>query len=257
MLNSSSSLQGQVAFVTGAGAGIGRCTAIALAEAGATVVATDINRASCEETSELIRRQGGSSVAYQLDVADDAAWESVLNDVRRAHAPVSVLVNNAALKACTSGDKGLLETSIPTRDRMLSVNMTGPMLGSRRVLPDMLEAGAGSIIMIASTAAFHSVPGFATPYGSAKASLCGLTRAIATTYGHHGVRCNAIAPGLIMTSDDQERFREANDGLTKRPGRAADIAWAVLLLASDAGEFINGQVLVIDGGLTAHMPALR
>jgi NAD(P)-dependent dehydrogenase (short-subunit alcohol dehydrogenase family) len=252
--NDSASLQGRVALVTGAGAGIGRGTAVALAEAGATVVATDINKASCEETADLIRGQDGRSVAYQLDVTDDDAWEAVLNEVRQFHAPVSILVNNAGVKPSDAGDGGLLDTPISTWDHIVSVDLRGPMLGARRVLPDMLEAGTGSIIMLASTVALHSVAGLATAYSSAKAGLCGLTRSIATTYGTRGVRCNAIAPGVIMVSENQERFRESIGALTERPGRPADVAAAVVFLASDGGQFVNGQVLVIDGGQTAHLP---
>ncbi|SDJ81215.1 NAD(P)-dependent dehydrogenase, short-chain alcohol dehydrogenase family [Nonomuraea maritima] len=252
-------LRGHVALVTGAGSGIGRACALGLAEAGATVAVTDLNPDTARQTHELIAEQGGSSAAYTLDVTEDSAWEAVLNDVRATFAPVIVLVNNAALKASVAGDGGLLDTPVPVWDRVFAANLRGPMLGARRVLPDMLEAGTGSIIMMTSTSALHSVAGFATAYSSAKAGMIGLTRMIAATYGTQGVRCNAIAPGVIMLGDDtasQEAFRESSGGLTQRPGRPTDIASTVVFLAGQAGEYINGQVLVVDGGLTTHMPGL-
>lgn len=253
------SLRGSVALVTGAGSGIGRGCALGLAAAGAAVVVTDLDPDTAQQTHELIAEQGGSSAAYTLDVAEDGAWEAVLQDVRATLGPVTVLVNNAALKASVAGDGGLLDTPVPVWDGVFAVNLRGPMLGTRRVLPDMLAAGTGSIIMMTSTSALHSVAGFATAYSSAKAGMIGLTRMIAATYGTQGVRCNAIAPGVIMVGDDtasQEAFRESSGGLTQRPGRPADIASTAVFLAGEAGEYINGQVLVVDGGLTAHMPGL-
>ena len=253
------SLQGQVALVTGAGSGIGRACAQGLAAAGATVTVTDLNPDTARQTHELIAEQGGSSAAYALDVAEDSALEAVLKDVRATFGPVTVLVNNAALKASVAGDGGLLDTSVPVWDRIFAANLRGPMLGARRVLPDMLEAGTGSIIMMTSTSALRSVAGFATAYSSAKAGMIGLTRMIAATYGTRGVRCNAIAPGVIMVGDDtasQEAFRESSGGLVQRPGRPGDIASTVVFLAGEDGEYINGQVLVVDGGLTTHMPGL-
>jgi NAD(P)-dependent dehydrogenase (short-subunit alcohol dehydrogenase family) len=223
------------------------------------VIATDINADTARQTAELVRSGGGRGVAYALDVADDEAWESALNGVRAEYGPITVLVNNAALKASVAGDGGLLDTTVAVWDRVLAANLRGPMLGARRVLPDMLATGGGSIIMMTSTAALHSVAGFATAYSSAKAGMIGLTRTIAATYGVHGVRCNAIAPGVIMVGRDtasQEAFRESSGGLIQRPGRPADIADAVVFLSGDAGSYINGQTLVIDGGLTAHMPGL-
>jgi NAD(P)-dependent dehydrogenase (short-subunit alcohol dehydrogenase family) len=256
---SSKSLEGRVALVTGAGAGIGRGCALALAQAGAIVAVTDLNRETADQTHKLIAQEGGTSAAFALDVADDDAWRSVVEDVRSSYGPITTLVNNAALKASVAGDGGLLDTTVPVWDAILATNLRGPMLGARRVLPGMLEAGSGSIVMMTSTAALHSVAGFATAYSSAKAGMLGLSRSIAATYGSQGIRCNAIAPGVIMVGDDtasQEAFRESSGGLTQRPGRPTDIANTVVFLASDAGEYINGQVIIIDGGLTAHMPGL-
>jgi NAD(P)-dependent dehydrogenase (short-subunit alcohol dehydrogenase family) len=253
------SLSGQVALVTGAGSGIGRGCALGLAAAGATVAVTDLNPDTARHTHALIAERGGLSAAYPLDVVEDGAWEAVLKDVRATFGPVTVLVNNAALKASVAGDGGLLDTAVPVWDRVFAANLRGPMLGARRVLPDMLRAGTGSIIMMTSTSALRSVSGFATAYSSAKAGMIGLTRMIAATYGTQGVRCNAIAPGVIMVGDDtasQEAFRQFSGGLTQRPGRPADIASTTVFLAGEAGEYINGQVLVVDGGLTTHMPGL-
>ncbi|WP_379618010.1 SDR family NAD(P)-dependent oxidoreductase [Pseudonocardia sp. GCM10023141] len=252
-------LRGRIALVTGGGSGIGRGCAESLAACGAIVVATDINLGSVRQTAEIIRTAGGISEAYALDVADDAAWESVLATVRDRFGAVTVLVNNAALKASIANDGGLLDTTLDVWDRILATNLRGPMLGTRRVLPGMIEARSGSVIMMTSTAALHSVAGFATAYSSAKAGMIGLTRSIAATYGPQGVRCNAIAPGVIMVGDDtasQESFRQSSGAFIERPGRPADIAASVAFLASDAGSYINGQVLTIDGGLTAHMPGL-
>jgi NAD(P)-dependent dehydrogenase (short-subunit alcohol dehydrogenase family) len=253
------SLHGRQALVTGAGAGIGRGCALALAARGATVIATDIDLAAAQETSEHIRAAGGTSEAFALDVGDDSAWESVLAAVRERHGPVTVLVNNAALKASVAGDRGLLDSSLEVWDRVVATNLRGPMLGARRVLPDMIGAGTGAITMMTSTAALYSISGFATAYSSAKAGMIGLTRTIAATYGPQGVRCNAVAPGVIMVGDDtasQEAFRKATGGLVERTGVPADIAETVVFLSSDAGSYINGQVLVVDGGITAHMPGL-
>jgi NAD(P)-dependent dehydrogenase (short-subunit alcohol dehydrogenase family) len=112
--------------------------------------------------------------------------------------------------------------------------------------------------MMSAASAFRGVAGFATAYSSAKAGMNGLMLAIATTYGSRGIRCNSIAPGLIMVSpsESQDKHRKQSRGLTERPGRPSDIASTVLFLASEGGQYINGQILAVDGGLTSHMPGL-
>ncbi len=253
------SLEGIVAVVTGAGAGIGRGCALALAEAGAVVAVTDVNGKTAEETHELIKAAGLMSAPYTLDVTDDAAWGEVMARLRKEHGSIRVLVNNAALKGSAVGDGGLLVTSISAWDNIMATNLRGPMLGSRNVLPDMIAAGSGSIIMMTSASALRAVPNFATAYSSAKAGMIGLTQCLAVSYGTKGVRCNAIAPGVIMMvseSASQEAFSRSSSGLLQRTGVPADVANLVVFLASDKGSYVNGQTITVDGGLTTHMPAL-
>jgi NAD(P)-dependent dehydrogenase (short-subunit alcohol dehydrogenase family) len=245
----------QVALVTGAGAGIGRACALALARTGAVVAVTDISEDGAKETHELVVAEGGASAAYRLDVSDEDDWDRVVSEVDRTVGPILTLVNNAGYKASLSpNDRGLLDL-----DRMMRVNLTGPMLGSRRVLPAMLAAGRGSIIMFSSVTALASPPNHATAYSSSKAGLLSLMRSIAVSYGPAGIRCNAIAPGVTVVDEAsvaQREFYSSTTSMTGRVGRPNDMASAVLFLASDGASFVNGQTLVVDGGLTAHLPGL-
>lgn len=253
------SLNGGVAIVTGAGSGIGRACAIALAEAGAAVAVTDLNPETAAETQEMIANVGGISSAYTLDVSSEEAWEETVGRIRHDYGPVSVLVNNAALKGSVAGDRALLDAPVSVWDAIMAVNLRGPMLGARQVLPDMLAAGSGSIIMMASASALLAVPNFATAYSSAKAGMIGLTKCLAVSYGVRGVRCNAIAPGVIMMvseSETQNAIAASSAGILQRTGTPQDIAALVVFLASDAGSYINGQTLVVDGGLTTHMASI-
>jgi NAD(P)-dependent dehydrogenase (short-subunit alcohol dehydrogenase family) len=252
------SLKGQVVIVTGGGAGIGRETSLLLAQSDATVVIADVDLDAARGTSDLVSEAGGIAEAARLDVSDERSWEAVVEDVSRRLGRVTGLVNNAAIKASRYGDVGLLDTAVDTWDLIFKVNLRGPMLGARAVLPGMLEAGRGSIIMISATSAFRAVADFATAYSSAKAGLNGLMRAIASTYGGRGVRCNSIAPGLIIVdpSASQDAHIELTQGMLHRTGRPSDIASMVGYLISDAGSYINGQVLAIDGGLNIHTPGL-
>jgi NAD(P)-dependent dehydrogenase (short-subunit alcohol dehydrogenase family) len=178
--------------------------------------------------------------------------------VTRRYGPVTGLVNNAAVKASRLGDAGLLDTDVAVWDRIFAVNLRGPMLGARAVLPGMLEGGGGSIVMISATSAYRGVAGFATAYSSAKAGINGLMIAIATTYGGQGIRCNSIAPGLIIVeeSPSQDTHIERTAGLLHRLGRPEDIAAVVTLLIGDEGAYINGQVITVDGGMTSHTAGL-
>jgi NAD(P)-dependent dehydrogenase (short-subunit alcohol dehydrogenase family) len=248
---------GPVALVTGAGAGIGRACVFALSESGFTVVANDIDADACDKTVALAGDAGGSACAAVFDVSDEDSWRSTVLEVLRDLGPIAVLVNNAALKASTEpGDGGVLDMLLPTWDRILTVNLRGPMLGARAVLPSMLERGHGSIVMMSSISSVRSVPGLATAYTVAKAGLDGLTRTIAVTYGPGGIRCNALAPGLILADDmppGPSSTSLSGQGLIREDGRTADVASVVSFLASDRSKFINGQTILVDGGISANL----
>jgi NAD(P)-dependent dehydrogenase (short-subunit alcohol dehydrogenase family) len=240
----------EVALVTGAGSGIGRACALALAQVGTVVAVTDVDAAGAKETHDLIAADGGASHFYRLDVTEEKDWDGVVREVEQRHGAVSVLVNNAGYKASQApGDQGLVDLDLPTWDRMMSVNLRGPMLGSRRVLPSMLDAGHGTIIMLSSITALACPPSHGTAYTTTKTALLGLTRSIAVSYGPRGVRCNAVAPGIIAMDE------ASTDGFTGQ-GRPADIANAVVFLASEAASFVNGHTLIVDGGLLATTPGL-
>jgi NAD(P)-dependent dehydrogenase (short-subunit alcohol dehydrogenase family) len=251
-------LEKRTVMVTGAGVGIGSGTALALAQAGATVIVADISPVTGKATADRIVDAGLTAEFVELDVSDESSWTSAVEGVTHRHGPITGLVNNAAVKASRLGDAGLLDTSVETWDRIFAVNLRGAMLGARAVLPGMLEAGEGSIVMISATCAFRGVAGFATAYSSAKAGMNGLMIAIATTYGPSGVRCNSVAPGLIIVepSPSQDAHTDRTEGLLHRTGRTSDIASLVTLLVSDAGSYINGQVISVDGGMTAHTAGL-
>jgi NAD(P)-dependent dehydrogenase (short-subunit alcohol dehydrogenase family) len=258
----SARLAERVALVTGAGSGIGAASATALAAAGASVAVTDVQADAARRVAEEIRAGGGTAVHLTLDVADEHAWAGCVEAVRERLGTITVLHSNAAdtSREAYAGDLGVTELSMELFDQVLAVNLRGPVLGCKHVLPGMIAEGGGSVVITSSvkgsTGSAHR-----SAYSVSKGGLDALTRVVATGYGKSGVRCNAIAPGIVATDaidtiPAAQRAALEDAHLTPALGRPGDIADAVVFLASDEARFVTGQVLCVDGGLAAHVPAL-
>lgn len=260
------SLAGKIALVTGAGSGLGREFALGLAGASANVICTDREREWVEETTALIQKSGGKASSLVVDVADQASVEAMAAAVARDHGKLDVLINNAGVAPFPNRAH---ETDIADWRRVVDINLTGPFLCTRALLPLMLEGG-GSIINIASMigglVGFYpdfSVSGVA--YAATKAGLVGFTRQIAVEYAKDGIRANAIAPGWhggtrlaahvkgMWGSNTIERFEGAIvDGTPiGRRGLPKELQGLVIYLASDASSYMTGQLIAHDGGWTA------
>ncbi|GAA2447517.1 SDR family NAD(P)-dependent oxidoreductase [Agromyces soli] len=236
---------GRRVLVTGGASGIGLTIAARFAAAGAHPVVVDVDEDALAAVCGLVP----GATAIRLDVTDAAA----VTDFAAAHGPFDVAVNNAMI----CGDDDFLSATPEQLRREVDVNLVAPMLVTRAVLPAMVDRGAGAIVNVSSINALQHLGNEA--YSAAKAGLQSLTRSVATEYGRHGVRCNAIALGTVDTPYWSER-RAADPGVLdrlerwyplRRIGTPEDAAAAVLFFASSAARWITGAVLTVDGGFTA------
>ena len=240
----------RVVVVTGSGSGIGRVMAQKFAAEGAKVAVIDWKGDKAEEVAAEI---GGTAHAFRADVSKGAEVKTMVKEVVSRLGPVDVLVNNAAI---ADGDD-ILKIDEPTWERDVSVVLKSVFLCSQAVLPSMIDRRGGVIVNITSVNGLSALGNEA--YSAAKAGVINLTQGIAVRYGHHGIRCNAIAPGTIRTPIWQERIDRdpvVFERLVKwyplgRVGEPEDIANAAMFLASDDAGWITGTVLTVDGGLLA------
>jgi NAD(P)-dependent dehydrogenase (short-subunit alcohol dehydrogenase family) len=246
-------LPGRVALVTGAGRGIGAAVAAGLAGAGAMVALVDLDGAAAATRAREIEAAGGRAVAFAADVADAAAVDRAVDALVERAGRLDVLVNNAGVVR----GRGALETSEEDWEAVMRVNVRGVFLCARRGAAEMRRQGGGAIVNVASTSSFRATR--VTPlaaYDASKAAVANLTRALAVEWAPHGIRVNAIAPGPLATamtiplSPEQEARKLAPIPMGRR-GSPAEMVGAVLFLASPAAAYVTGQVLPVDGGLTA------
>jgi len=254
---------GRVAIVTGGAGTIGRATAHRLAAEGASVTVADRRADAATAVVDEIVGAGGVARAQAVDVTDPDAVEAMVRDTVAAFGRLDVLHNNAAAIALNGRDQDVVTMDLDTWRAVLDVNLTGPMLGCRAAIPVMLDGGGGAIVNTASAAAFYGSPTLAA-YGTSKAGLVALTRYVAVAYAGRGIRCNAVAPGVVVDGAAQEALGgPMGDRLRRytvshpvgRLGLPEEIAAAVAYLASDEGAFVNGETLRVDGGMTATGPA--
>jgi meso-butanediol dehydrogenase / (S,S)-butanediol dehydrogenase / diacetyl reductase len=250
------SLAGQVALVTGAGHGIGRASALALAEAGAFLAAADNVADSAAETENLIKGAGQTAAAVTVDVTDWDALQAAVADIVATQGRLDIVHANAGVLMAGTA----LTQSLEEWDKTYDVNVRGTFLTVRAALPQMIRQGGGAVVITASISRLIGEPSLAA-YNSSKGALINLTRQLAIEYAGRGVRVNCICPGWIETGFNDPVLGHLSPGELDqlirqqvplgRQGTAGDVAPSVLFLVSDWARYITGQSLVIDGGLTA------
>lgn len=243
-------LNEKVALVTGAGRGIGRAIAIKLAEEGAFVVVNyNGSKEKALETVEEIKKAGGDAVIYGCNVADFDACGEMITALVKEYGHIDILVNNAGI----TKDNLLMKMSEEDFDRVIDVNLKGCFNTMRHVSRQLLKQKGGKIINISSVTGVMGNPGQAN-YCASKAGVIGLTKSAARELGSRGITVNAVAPGFIeteMTKDLSDAIRETmkEQILLKRTGSAQEVAGVVAFLASEAANYITGQVISVDGGM--------
>jgi 2-hydroxycyclohexanecarboxyl-CoA dehydrogenase len=245
---------GRVAFVTGAGRGIGRAIALRLAEHGDVLAIGDIRSNDADETVTAIEELGGRAVALTLDVTDSGSVENAVEETLGLLGPVEILVNNAGWDEMHP----FLETDEPFWDRVIEVNFKGCLRMTRAALPGMVERKWGRIVNIGSDAG-RVGSSFESVYSGAKAGVIAFTKTIAREYARSGVTANTVCPGPTDTAmlaevaaDQGEKIIEAMKRAIpmKRLATPEDVATAVAFFASDEADYITGQTLSVSGGLT-------
>lgn len=254
-------LDGKVALVTGAVYGIGLEIAKSLAKAGATIVFNNLNQDSVEQGKAVYKEAGIDAHGYVCDVTDEAAVQAMVKQIKEEVGVIDILVNNAGII------KRIPMTEMSAGDfrAVIDVDLNAPFIVSKAVIPDMIEKGHGKIINICS---MMSELGRETvsAYAAAKGGLKMLTRNIASEYGQYNIQCNGIGPGYIETPQTAP-LRERQENGERHPfdqfivgrtpaarwGKTSDLAGPAVFLASDASDFVNGQVMYVDGGILAYI----
>ncbi len=245
---------GKVAIVAGGG-GIGGATARRLAQAGATVVIGDINEADALAIAQGIVDSGGQAKGIRCDISNEASVAAMVRLAVDSFGGLDLIHVNAADLSVIFRDSDAVDVDLAVFDQTIAVNLRGHLLCTRAAIPELLKRGGGAIVYTTSGAAFIGEEERPC-YAMAKAGLNALMRHVASRWGHRGIRANCVAPGFVLTENNQKTLPEGfADAAVKRTrstrlGQPEDIAAMVALLLSADGTWINGQVISVDGGAT-------
>jgi len=248
-------LKDKVVVVAGGATGIGAATALRIAEEGASVVIGDINLPVAQALADKIVAEGGKALAVAFDIGDDASVKRLVGAAVDTYGGIDGFHANAAHMGLLARDGDAVDIALDVWDQTMATNLRGHLLCTRHAVPHLLKRGGGAMIYTSSGAAYVGEPE-RVAYAVSKSGINALMRHVASKWGKEGIRSNAIAPGLIMTDNALANMpKEAQDhilsiGRSARLGRPADIASTVAMLMSDDGDWINGQVISVDGGIT-------
>ncbi len=246
-------LDGKIAFITGGGSGIGRAASVLFARENAKVIVTDINLAGAEETAQQAIAAGGDAIALHMDVTEPDSWQAVLAKATEKYGLINVLYNNAG--GSTQVDDTAVNVPLEEFWRAIKLDLFGTFLGCRFGIPEIIKAGGGSVINMASNVALMGFPG-RDAYTAAKGGIASITRSLAVSYAPQKVRVNAIAPSVTL-SPRVIALMAANAAVKKIGeshllglGEPMDVAYAAIYLASDESRITTGSILRVDSGVT-------
>ena len=246
-------LKNKVALITGAAVGQGRAACLIFAREGAKIVALDIDRDNGEQTVKMVNAQGGEAIFCQCDVASEKQVKQAVASGIEAFGQLNVLYNNAGV-LWRDKDFEVTRTIEENWDRVMNINLKGAVWVCKYGIPELVKAGGGSVINIASLSALLGFSTAQDAYTCSKGALISLTRSLAIVYAKDGIRANAIHPGPVETPmqkdwDDENKKEIAAWVPLGRIGQPEDIANCALFLASDESSYITGQEIVVDGGI--------
>lgn len=249
-------LNEKVAVITGGASGIGRAAAGRFAEEGAAVVIGDLREEDATNAAAEITAAGGTAIGMAVDAMDESSLARLVDAAASSYGRLDVMCNHVG-GSNPKRDLDILGMDMDEFDRVMQLNVRSTVIGCRLAIPHMAEAGGGSIINTASVGGLNG-DFVQVAYGTAKAAVIRLTQYVATQVGHQNIRCNAIAPGAVMTPSLADNLpADVIEGIRSHNalpfiGDPADVANTMVFLASAEARYITGQVLVVDGGMISH-----